>query len=122
MSYQLFQAVYRASLTQALRDNPIEYAWPADHIPQIAERMADGLLNGRANKDGEAIRRTCRLLGIKHSYRAIRAFMSQHHSVSLHDTRQALWQGALVYDKIDKRTAICVFSEGNPYLVERDKL
>lgn len=32
---------------------------------QAAEKMAAGLRDGTANKDGEGIRRTCKALGIK---------------------------------------------------------
>ena len=45
-------------------------------IPELAVRMTDGLKTGRANKDGNAIKRTCKALGIKFTYTAIKEFLS----------------------------------------------
>ena len=47
------------------------------YTPQeLAEKMTRGLINGSASKDGEGITRTCKVLGIKHTYKAIKAFLS----------------------------------------------
>jgi len=42
----------------------------------LARKMALGLDKGTANKDGKAIRNACRVLGIDHTYKAIRAYLS----------------------------------------------
>ncbi len=42
----------------------------------LARKMSLGLDNGTANKDGKAIRNVCRVLGIDHTYKAIRAYLS----------------------------------------------
>lgn len=41
----------------------------------LAEKMAKGLVDGSANKDGDGIRIACKTLGIKHTYAAIREYM-----------------------------------------------
>ena len=41
---------------------------------ELADRMSANLLTGSANKDGEGIKRTCKELGIKHTYKAIREY------------------------------------------------
>lgn len=42
----------------------------------LARKMTLGLDNGTANKDGKAIRHVCRVLGINHTYKAIRAYLA----------------------------------------------
>ena len=42
---------------------------------QLADKMTEGLLTGTANKDGEGIKRTCKALGIKYTYSAIKTFL-----------------------------------------------
>ena len=53
----------------ASRTTPYAYA-------ELARKMTLGLNNGTANKDGEGIKRTCKALGINHTYKAIRAFLT----------------------------------------------
>lgn len=43
----------------------------------LAEKMAAGLVDGSADKDGEGIKRTCKALGIKPTYKAIKAFITE---------------------------------------------
>jgi len=54
-----------------------EYAYAAARTTttSLARKMALGLDNGTANKDGEGIRRTCKHFGIPHTYKAIQAFL-----------------------------------------------
>ena len=41
----------------------------------MARKMTIGLDTGTADKAGEGIRRTCKALGISHTYKAIRTFL-----------------------------------------------
>lgn len=41
----------------------------------LAEKMTNGLLSGSASKDGDGIRRTCKVLGVAYTYGAINAFI-----------------------------------------------
>ena len=43
---------------------------------ELAHKMASGLAVGTANKDGEGIRKTCKLLGIPYTYKAIRDYFN----------------------------------------------
>lgn len=72
---QRFEAIL-AGQYRALFDTP-DYAYSAAHItPEaLAAKMTDGLLTGRANKDGKGIANTCKALGIKYTYTAIKAFL-----------------------------------------------
>ncbi len=74
---QTFQNI----LTETYRDlfaNDPEYAYSASRItPEaLAEKMTAGLLTGSANKDGDGIKRTCKAVGIKQTYSAIREFLA----------------------------------------------
>jgi hypothetical protein len=44
-------------------------------IPELALRITNGLVTGGANKDSAPIKRTCKALGIKHTYTAIREYV-----------------------------------------------
>ena len=43
---------------------------------ELARKMTLGLDNGNANKDGQGIKNACKILGIPHTYKAIRAFLT----------------------------------------------
>ena len=43
---------------------------------ELAFKMANGLANGSANKDGEGIRIACKACGIKNTYKDLRAFLN----------------------------------------------
>lgn len=55
-----------------------EYAYAASKMMpcQLARKMTLGLDCGTASKDGKAIRKVCQKLGINHTYKAIRAYLS----------------------------------------------
>ena len=55
-----------------------EYAMAAArHTPEgLAHKMTSGLAAGTANKDGDGIRNTCKLLGIPYTYKAIRGCLA----------------------------------------------
>ncbi len=69
----VFTARLKAAYVDLFQNDP-EYAYSAAHTtPEaLAEKMTAGLTTGSANKDGKAIARVCRQLGIKHTYTAIR--------------------------------------------------
>jgi hypothetical protein len=46
---------------------------PAD----LAKKMVDGLIDGSAMKDGEGIKITCKVLGVKYTYTAIKDFLNK---------------------------------------------
>jgi len=47
---------------------------PEATFEALATKMTHSLIGGRAEKDGEAIKRTCKQLGIKHTYKALTAY------------------------------------------------
>jgi hypothetical protein len=72
-----FYATYLKHLTNMVNNNP-DYAYTkarCTDIPELAAKMLAGLLKGSANKDGEAIKLTCKELKIPHTYKAIKAYV-----------------------------------------------
>lgn len=76
---QTFLGIYSEELKRAREERPDEYAWPVDELPRVLKRMTDALIRGTYNKDSIAIRRTCKRLGIKHTYQAINASIAEGH-------------------------------------------
>ncbi len=57
-------------------DDP-KYAFSASKCTpaSLAAKMTGGLRDGSANKDGEGIKMTCKLLEVKYTYKAIQAYL-----------------------------------------------
>lgn len=76
MNLDLFCEEYRKQLPLAVLAHPEEYVWPVSDAPIVAEKMIASFRRGRRgwNYQGQAIKNTCKALGIKHTYKAIEAF------------------------------------------------
>ena len=61
-------------------DPDYAYAASGPTPEELARKMTLGLDNGTANKDGAGIRRTCQSLGIRYTYKAIRAYLEANAS------------------------------------------
>lgn len=70
-----FMAIYTPCLAETLEKYPNEYAWPKADVPVVAARVREAIRNGTYNHDGRAIKATCKKLGIKHTRKAIQAFL-----------------------------------------------
>lgn len=75
MSESKFREAYEAALRAACTEHPDEYAYPADEAPKVVERMMRAIEENKFNHAGRALRATCKALGIKHTQKAIRAFV-----------------------------------------------
>lgn len=73
----LFDTTYYDELARAVREHPDEYM-PAmstkEGLIDAYTRMLAAFDRESYNKDGRAIRATCRKLGIPHTYKAINAY------------------------------------------------
>lgn len=74
---QCFLDVYREELERSYKASPESYAWPWSDFDVVFSRMAKGIEAGSFNKDNETFKRTCKRLRIKHTYTAIREFISR---------------------------------------------
>ena len=72
-----FLAVYRKKLAEAVAEHPDQYVWPIEELDPVMARMTAALDRRSYNKDSTAIRNTCRVLRIKHTYTAINEFISE---------------------------------------------
>lgn len=75
-----FFDVYEDCLLHCIDTYPDEYAYGPDTAKAIAAKFkakvaAHGF--GGINKDGHAFKMTCKKLGIKHTYKAMEAFVKQ---------------------------------------------
>ena len=72
---KVFMSVYAKHLCEAVRNNPTEYAYPMSELPAVLDRMEKAFARKSFNKDGQAIKATCKELKIKHTYRDIETFL-----------------------------------------------
>jgi hypothetical protein len=73
---QCFLDVYKENLLKQIRENPQDYAWDVSQFDEVFSRMAKAIERGSFNKDSKAFKATCKELKIKHTYTAIREFIS----------------------------------------------
>lgn len=71
-----FVGIYRERLTANVSATPEEYAFGLEKVPAVVERMSSAIRFGTFNKDSASFRQTCQTLGIPHTYKAIKAFVS----------------------------------------------
>lgn len=69
---------YSFVLNLVREQHPDEYPWPKKEIPAILDRMRGAFSRQSYNKDGRAIKQTCKLLGVKYTYRDINAYLDGH--------------------------------------------
>lgn len=70
-----FMAIYAAQLEASMRSFPDDYAYGLGELPKVLERMRSAVTRGSFNKDSPAFRKTCKELGIKHTYKAIAEYL-----------------------------------------------
>lgn len=71
-----FMEVYEPQLVTVVTENGGEYGYGPAGVPVVAKKMRGAFLTGTYNKDGMAIKRTCKILGIPFTYKGINAFLA----------------------------------------------
>ena len=69
-----FKQVYTEKLKEIRTKKPDYYLWPIEDLPLVTKRMLTAIEQGNFNKDSLAFKHTCKELGIKHTYKAIKEF------------------------------------------------
>ncbi len=69
--------LYRQELRKAIRDYPTEYAYGLDQVETVAVHMGFAFKLGTYNKDSRAIKSMCKVLKIKHTYKALNEIFSK---------------------------------------------
>lgn len=72
-NFNLFCTTYLKHLTDQMTKHPDQYL--SNDIYLTYSRMRHAIANMSFNKDSESFKKTCKELGIKHTYKAIKSFM-----------------------------------------------
>lgn len=75
MNLDKFVTEYEKQLTFAIMKYPNEYTYPVADVPVVVSRMRNAFVNKTYNKDGRAIKATCKSLGIKYTYKGINDYI-----------------------------------------------
>lgn len=73
---ECFLECYKTNLLKAVLQLPQDYSYSTDKVDEVFERMKAAIVRGSFNKDSHAFRWTCKELGIKHTYKSIKEFIS----------------------------------------------
>lgn len=68
-------AVYESELREEMLRHPEMYRYTLAQLPEYLPRFRQGFLDGNLSIGSPTIRRTCKRLGIKHTYHAIKNFL-----------------------------------------------
>ena len=74
MNQEKFLQVYKRILEEEIKKNPDNFAIKDANV--VFERMKPAIIKGSFDKDSACFRRTCRELGIRHTYKAIKEFIT----------------------------------------------
>lgn len=73
----LFICEYAKWLREYRNQCPNEYEWPVEMMDTVLERMSAAIRRGSFSKDGKAFAATCKVLGIKNTYKAISEYLER---------------------------------------------
>lgn len=74
-NFDTFIQTYTEELKRAVTEHPEDYGWPVENVPTVVGKMAEAFKRKTYNKDGRAIKATCKRLNIKYTYTAINAYL-----------------------------------------------
>jgi len=74
-NFERFATTYRAELTRLVAANPADFGFAPANADTVADRMIAAFAKGSYNKDGKAVKATCKKLGIAYTYAGINAFL-----------------------------------------------
>jgi len=75
---ETFMIVYVEQLKLAVEQNPEEYGWSLDKLPNVVARMRAAISSKTFNHNSTSFRKTCKILGIKHTRKAIFEFINTY--------------------------------------------
>jgi hypothetical protein len=74
-NFDTFITEYEKQLTEVVKNNQTEYAYPVSEVPTVVQKMKIAFIKKTFNKDGKAIKNTCKSLKIGYTYRDIETFL-----------------------------------------------
>lgn len=75
---KIFSQEYKAQLKARWHENPAAYQWPLKDLDIIHAKMFKAIKEGVASLDGPAVKGTCKVLGIKNTYKSVAAFLTEN--------------------------------------------
>ncbi len=74
---KVFLGIYTGKLAEAVERSPDKYCYPVSEVPQVVERMRVAILRGSYSlHSSPAFKATCKALGIKFTYKAVREYLA----------------------------------------------
>jgi len=77
-NFDKFLNEYKKQLLLAVKNRPTEYGYPVSQVPTVVAKMEQAFIKGTYNKDGYAIKATCKALNIGYTYRDINNFLGHN--------------------------------------------
>ncbi len=74
-NFDRFISEYEKQLQTAIVKYPSEYGYPVTEVPVVVGKMKVVFIRKSYNKDGRAIKATCKALSIGYTYRDIDTFL-----------------------------------------------
>lgn len=71
-----FFLLWSIYLKRCVQTNPEQYAYSINNIEPILQRMNKAVITRAYNKDGDALRLTCKALGFRNTYTAINEYLA----------------------------------------------
>ena len=75
INFNTFITEYAKQLTEVVKNNQNEYAYPVSEVPIVVQKMKIAFIKKTFNKDGKAIKATCKALKIGYTYRDIETYL-----------------------------------------------
>lgn len=72
---KMFYDTYLEKLQECVNKYPDQYSYNQEQIKVVADKMFSAFMKRSANKDGPAIKMTCKKLGIGYTYKAIEQYL-----------------------------------------------
>ena len=72
---QKFKDTYLESLVECMKKNPSDYMYGIEEAITVCDKMFAALMRHTANKDGKAIKLTCKKLDIPYTYKGINEYL-----------------------------------------------
>ena len=72
---QKFKDTYLESLMDCINKYPNDYCYGIDEAVTVCDKMFAAFMRHSANKDGKAVKITCKKLGIPYTYKGISEYL-----------------------------------------------
>ena len=72
---QKFKDMYLESLLECIHQYPNKYYYGEPEAMAVCDKMFDAFMKHSANKDGMAVKKTCKKLGISYTYKSINEYL-----------------------------------------------